>query len=239
VIATGAMVLPRLLDAPPDEAPPPAVTDAVTQASGDGPTEPESLSAYDALSDEDKAFLNEIAAAMLSFLAEYESGAFENNAAGGLSRAEQEIYSLQNSSRYKALLDTVNATGEQELLWPAPQGDAICSAFRIGEAGAATYHFDLFKGSGGAGYYIGSRGDTGDYSALHVIPYSGGTANGTAHYFVFPFASGEEAFVQRLQIQSGAAFGTAQITTKSGETREDDSNIAAQNWFLAWPEELN
>ena len=152
-----------------------------------------------------------------------------------MNRAEQDIYALQNSAQYKALLDNVNANGEQELIWPSAQEKAIFSAFRIGDIGEATYHFDLFKGNSGTGYYIGSRGDTGDYSSLHVIQYNGGTAKGIAHYFVFPFANADEPFVERLEIRDGAAYGMAQFTTISGRTYEDNYNVDSQNWFPAWP----
>ena len=62
VITAGVFIIPRLTNNTPEDTisentmPPPVATDAVIKAPDNDPTEPESLSAYDALSDEDKAF---------------------------------------------------------------------------------------------------------------------------------------------------------------------------------------
>ena len=194
--------------------------------------------AYDALSSGYKSLLDELESAMLAVLNEYQAGSFEKDAATGLSAIKRKIFDLQNTSRYQTLVDGLYRTNGNEPLWFSSQSGVVYSVFRLGSSNEATYHFDLYKGSGGVGYFLGSRGDTTDYSTLHIVPYSGGSANGTAHYYVYPNTPLGEAFVQRFQIQNGAAYGTSRVTTESGSSYEDNSTVAEQNWFPAWPEDL-
>lgn len=125
-----------------------------------------------------------------------------------------------------------------ETLRFSPDDGVIVLVYRTYYDGAPTYHFDLYKGKDGSGYFLGSRCGGGSiYYTLHIAPYENGSANGLNRNYLFPADIGEEPFVRQMELKGGDASGMIDYTYKSGATRQKDTS-EEENWWPDWPEEL-
>lgn len=227
VIATSALVIPRLMTSSPGEAETPTpspVTDVAVQmpdtdtdstTASEAPAEEDY---YDTLSDGQKTVLSQLETALKA--SDYETA-----------------YGIQKGSEFHTLCDAIPEHDGRQSFWYYPNNEISVQVFISDDGGK---NMRVFTGSNGSGILYGSRygGSRFENYVMGITNYSGSVPNGPFTQVILNYTEENAIFhIQRGNLLNGEANGPFYYDV-DGELQEYEYDPDWYNSWATWPEKL-